>query len=113
MGFGGGPLIARGQEKEVLSGFGTTAAGLAHEVLVMGLGTTPAGLSQTFLVMGIGYAKPKSVGWLLVRVPADDWQPPNPPQAAPGATGSGPAVSAATAIKLPQFWLLWVVLAST
>ena len=60
--------------------------------------------------MGIGYAIFMSVGWLLVRVPADDWQPPNPPQASPGATGSGPAVSAAQAIKLPQFWLLWVVL---
>ncbi|MFC5140549.1 OFA family MFS transporter [Actinomycetospora rhizophila] len=94
MGFGGGALIAQPIEKQLLAGFGTS----------------PAGLSQTFLVMGIGYAIFMSVGWLLVRVPADDWQPPNPPQASPGSTGSGPAVSAATAIKLPQFWLLWVVL---
>ncbi|MDD7943009.1 MFS transporter, partial [Actinomycetospora lutea] len=94
MGFGGGALIAQPVEKALLAGFGTT----------------PAGLSQTFLVMGIGYAIFMSVGWLLVRVPADDWQPPHPPQASPGSTGSGPAVSAATAIKLPQFWLLWVVL---
>jgi MFS family permease len=94
MGFGGGALIAQPIEKTLLAGFGTS----------------PAGLSQTFLVMGIGYAIFMSVGWLLVRVPADDWQPPNPPQASPGSTGSGPAVSAATAIKLPQFWLLWVVL---
>ena len=94
MGFGGGALIAQPVEKALLAAFGTT----------------PAGLSQTFLVMGIGYAIFMSVGWLLVRVPADDWQPPNPPQASPGATGSGPAVSAAQAIKLPQFWFLWVVL---
>jgi MFS family permease len=94
MGFGGGALIAQPIEKALLAGFGTTQGGL----------------SQTFLVMGIGYAIFMSVGWLLVRVPADDWQPPNPPQASPGSTGSGPAVSAATAIKLPQFWLLWVVL---
>lgn len=94
MGFGGGALIAQPIEKQLLAGFGTS----------------PAGLSQTFLVMGIGYAIFMSVGWLLVRVPADDWQPPNPPQASPGASGAGPAVSAATAIRLPQFWLLWVVL---
>jgi MFS family permease len=94
MGFGGGALIAQPIEKQLLAGFGTS----------------PAGLSQTFLVMGIGYAVFMSVGWLLVRVPADDWQPPNPPQASPGSSGSGPAVSAATAIRLPQFWLLWVVL---
>ncbi|GAA4739921.1 OFA family MFS transporter [Actinomycetospora chibensis] len=94
MGFGGGALIAQPIEKSLLAAFGTTQMGL----------------SQTFLVMGIGYAIFMSVGWLLVRVPADDWQPPNPPQASPGATGSGPAVSAAQAIKLPQFWFLWVVL---
>src|SRR3954453_8438588 len=94
MGFGGGALIAQPVEKALLSGFGTT----------------PAGLSSTFLVMGIGYAIFMSVGWLLVRVPPDGWQPPNPPQPSPGSTGAGPAVSAATAIKLPQFWLLWVVL---
>ncbi|GLZ47222.1 MFS transporter [Actinomycetospora sp. NBRC 106375] len=94
MGFGGGALIAQPVEKGLLAAFGTTQAGL----------------SQTFLVMGIAYAIFMSLGWLLVRVPADDWQPPNPPQQSPGSTGSGPAVSAATAIKLPQFWLLWVVL---
>ncbi len=94
MGFGGGALIAQPIEKSLLAAFGTTQMGL----------------SQTFLVMGIGYAIFMSVGWLLVRVPADDWQPPNPPQASPGGTGSGPAVSAAQAIKLPQFWFLWIVL---
>lgn len=94
MGFGGGALIAQPIEKSLLAAFGTTQMGL----------------SQTFLVMGIGYAIFMSVGWLLVRVPADDWQPPNPPQASPGATGSGPAVSASQAIRLPQFWFLWIVL---
>jgi MFS family permease len=94
MGFGGGALIAQPVEKALLAGFGTT----------------PSGLSSTFLVMGIAYAVFMSMGWLLVRVPADDWRPPNPPQSSPGTTGGGPAVSAATAIKLPQFWLLWIVL---
>ena len=96
MGFGGGALIAAPIETNLLATFGTQ----------------PGGLATTFLVMGVGYAIFMSVGWLLVRVPADDWTPPGTPQEAvkaPGAT-RGPAVSAATAIKLPQFWFLWIVL---
>ena len=94
MGFGGGALIASPIESGLLSAFGKT----------------PSGLATTFAIMGLAYLVFMSMGWLLVRVPADDWQPPNPPQASPGATGAGPAVSAATAIRLPQFWLLWIVL---
>ncbi|MCD2186818.1 OFA family MFS transporter [Actinomycetospora soli] len=94
MGFGGGALIAAPIETNLLAAFGTT----------------PGGLGATFLVMGIGYAIFMSVGWLLVRVPADDWTPPNPPQQSKQAASDEVAVSAATAIKLPQFWFLWVVL---
>jgi MFS family permease len=94
MGFGGGALIAAPIETALISTFGKSYGGF----------------SMTFLVMGIGYAIFMSLGWLLVRVPADDWQPPNPPQASPGSTGRGPAVSVSTAMRLPQFWFLWVVL---
>jgi MFS family permease len=97
MGFGGGALIASPIESALLAAFGKT----------------PSGLATTFAVMGIAYAIFMSMGWLLIRVPPDDWRPPGTPApatTAAGRTEDGPAVSAATAIKLPQFWLLWVVL---
>jgi MFS family permease len=58
------------------------------------------------------YAVFMSVGWLLIRVPADDWKPAGwePTQQKSHAMISAGHVSAANAIKTPQFWLLWVVL---
>jgi MFS family permease len=97
MGFGGGALIASPLTTQLLSAFG---AG------------TGAGIGQTFLVMGLIYAVFMSVGWLLIRVPAEGWQPAgwHPDQRRTGALISTNDVSAANAIKTPQFWLLWVVL---
>src|SRR6201991_2102440 len=96
MGFGGGALIASPWSTAMLSAFGTHSAGIA----------------KTFLVHGLAYAVFMSVGWLLVRVPRDDWKPhgwtPAPP--ASGSIVTGGQVSANNAIRTPQFWLLWVVL---
>ena len=97
MGFGGGALIAAPIETFLVSSFGAT----------------PSGLAGTFAVLGVGYAIFMSLGWLLIRVPAEDWRPPRAPAAAQESASTatrGPAVSARTAIRLPQFWLLWVVL---
>jgi MFS family permease len=67
---------------------------------------------MTFLTMGIIYAVFMSVGWLLIRVPADDWKPAgwDPARSKQGTLITRGQVSAANAIKTPQFWLLWVVL---
>ncbi len=64
MGFGGGALIASPLTNQLLTAFGAT-------------GDNPDvnGIAQTFLVMGLIYAVFMSVGWLLIRVPADDWKP--------------------------------------
>ena len=94
MGFGGGALVAQPLSIGLLNGFGRTTSGVA----------------QTFLVMGIAYAIFMSLGWLLIRVPAEDWRPPKAPAASEEKTGDGPAVSASGALKTPQFWLLWVIL---
>jgi MFS family permease len=94
MGFGGGALIASPIETNLLAAFGTT----------------PGGLASTFAIMGVGYAIFMSVGWLLIRVPADDWSPPSAAQQAGQAARDDVAVSASTAVRLPQFWFLWVVL---
>ncbi len=97
MGFGGGALIASPLTTQLLGAFG---AG------------TGVGIGQTFLVMGLIYAVFMSVGWLLIRVPAEGWKPAgwNPEEQQTGALISTNDVSAANAIKTPQFWLLWVVL---
>ncbi len=101
MGFGGGALIAAPWSNSMLTAFGATGAD-----------PDPGGIAMAFLIHGIGYAVFMSVGWLLIRVPADDWRPagwqPTPQPA--GSLISAGHVSARNAIKTPQFWLLWVVL---
>lgn len=96
MGFGGGALIASPWSTAMLNAFGTDTSGIA----------------KTFAVHGVVYAVFMSLGWLLVRVPRPDWKPQGwtPPQLQEGSIVTGGQVSAANAIKTPQFWLLWVVL---
>src|SRR5579884_1742721 len=101
MGFGGGALIASPWSSAILAAFG--AAGSAPRA---------SGIAETFLIMGIGYAVFMSLGWVLIRVPAPGWVPagwdPASVRRRPLVTAGN--VSAANAIKTPQFWLLWVVL---
>jgi MFS family permease len=101
MGFGGGALIASPWSASMLAGFGAT-----------GENAQPGGIALAFLVHGVVYAVFMSVGWLLVRVPADDWRPAgwNPTSAKSGSLITTANVSANNAIRTPQFWLLWVVL---
>ncbi|MCV7209425.1 OFA family MFS transporter [Mycolicibacterium canariasense] len=96
MGFGGGALIASPWSTAMLKAFGPD----------------PAGIAKTFVVHGLAYAVFMSLGWLLVRVPRPDWRPPGwtPPAVQQGSIVTGGQVSAANAVKTPQFWLLWVVL---
>lgn len=101
MGFGGGALIASPLTNQLLGAFGGSGDDAA-----------PGGIAQTFLVMGLVYAVFMSVGWLLIRVPADDWKPAgwDPSEQKSSSMISTAHVSASNAIKTPQFWLLWVVL---
>ncbi|MER6566265.1 OFA family MFS transporter [Streptomyces sp. NPDC001093] len=91
MGFGGGALIASPWSAQMLASFGTGHSGIA----------------LAFLVHGLSYALFMTLGVLLVRVPRAD---------TPGASASGPSsadgvqVSARSAVRTPQFWLLWIVL---
>ncbi|OBJ10419.1 hypothetical protein A5624_15600 [Mycobacterium sp. 1482292.6] len=63
-------------------------------------------------MMGCTYALFMSMGSMLVRVPAPGWTPDGwePKSHKTGMLISAPNISAANAIKTPQFWLLWVVL---
>ena len=95
MGFGGGALIASPWSSSML-------------------GTTPtqSTVATAFLVHGLVYAVFMSFGWLVVRVPAEGWKPAGwEPKTDHGTAMITTAnVSAASAIKTPQFWCLWVVL---
>jgi len=73
-------------------------------------GFTDASIAQTFLVLAVGYAVFMALGVVLIRVPADDWKPAgwNPSASSPLVATHN--VSAANAVKTPQFWLLWIVL---
>jgi MFS family permease len=88
MGFGGGALVASPLTTSLLASFGKTGGGLA----------------MVFVVLGVIYLIWMLLGAALVRVPR------------PVATVAGEVavpqggVPAATALKTPQFWLLWVVL---
>ncbi len=101
MGFGGGALIASPWSASMLSAFGAT-----------GDNAQASGVALSFLVHGVVYAVFMSVGWLLVRVPADGWQPAgwHPTSAKTGSLITTANVSANNAIRTPQFWLLWIVL---
>jgi MFS family permease len=101
MGFGGGALIASPWSASMLTAFGATGA---HP--------DPGGIATAFLIHGVGYAVFMSLGWLLIRVPAQGWEPPGwtPPPPPVGGLISAGDVAARTAIRTPQFWLLWVVL---
>jgi MFS family permease len=98
MGFGGGALIASPLSESLLSAY----ADKPEDAIV------PA-----FLTLGVLYLITMSLGAFTVRVPADDWQPEGytPPTAETArsmqTTGD---VTAASAIRTPQFWLLWTVL---
>jgi nitrate/nitrite transporter NarK len=101
MGFGGGALIASPWSTSMLTAFGATGA---HP--------DPGGIAKTFLIHGVGYAVFMSMGWLLIRVPAEDWKPRGWESTSQpsGWLITASDVSARNAIRTPQFWLLWVVL---
>jgi MFS family permease len=96
MGFGGGALVASPLSTNLLVIF---ADGPAH------------GLVQTFLVLGAGYFMVMMLGAFAIRVPPDRWRPPGwSPSPRPRHLFTTGNVTAANAVKTPQFWLLWIVL---
>ncbi|TDP96362.1 OFA family MFS transporter [Labedaea rhizosphaerae] len=106
MGFGGGALIASPLSKALMDAFGVT-----YDKAGKVLAVTDGSIANAFLVLGIAYAVFMAMGVLLVRVPADDWKPAGLRRVeSTRALISTANVSAANAIRTPQFWLLWVVL---
>ena len=98
MGFGGGAIIASPLENSLLGRFGDPP-----EDAIVG----------SFVVLGCIYFVAMMLGAMAVKVPAEGWRPEGwtPPRApAQRSMITGANVTATTAIKTPQFWLLWTVL---
>jgi len=98
MGFGGGALIASPLSESLLSAYATKP----EDAIV------PA-----FLTLGVLYLITMSLGAFTVRVPPDDWKPEGwtPPTVETSKRLQTTAdVTASSAIRTPQFWLLWTVL---
>jgi MFS family permease len=107
MGFGGGALVASPLSRQLLSlydpGYNSgNAASVASGGALVAL----------FITLGVGYFVVMMFGVFNIRVPAPDWKPAgfDPASVKKKALVTTSNVSAANAIKTPQFWLLWVVL---
>ncbi len=107
MGFGGGALIASPVSGRLMALYdasydATDPASVpdGHAVMLL------------FVTLGLVYLCFMMFGAFTVRVPAADWRPEgwDPGKVAEKALVTTNSVSAANAIRTPQFWLLWLVL---
>jgi MFS family permease len=97
MGFGGGAMIGSPLAVALMKHYHTD---------------TSLGIGQTFLVMGAIYFCLMLFGVLTARVPAPNWKPDGwtPTTVSANSMVATASVDADTAIKTPQFWLLWIIL---
>jgi MFS family permease len=96
MGFGGGALIASPLSVWLMARFSTP---------------THVGVAETFIALGIVYLIFMMVGAAIVRVPPAGWKPEGwTPPAQPPKLVTTANVYVYTALRTPQFWLIWWVL---
>jgi MFS family permease len=107
MGFGGGALIASPLSTQLLGLYDPNYNASVPTSVASG-----SAVAALFVTLGIVYFIVMMYGVFTVKVPAEGWKPagfdPATVAAKPLVTTSD--VSAANAIKTPQFYLLWVVL---
>ncbi|MEQ8362963.1 MAG: OFA family MFS transporter [Cyclobacteriaceae bacterium] len=97
MGFGGGAMIASPLSVQLMNRFKDASS---------------VGVAETFITMGIIYFIIMMIGVFTVRVPTPEWKPEgyDPSTATQHAMITRANVDADTAIKTPQFWLIFSVL---
>ena len=107
MGFGGGALVATPVSGALLAFFDP-----AHDPGTAGSVASGGALVGMFTVLGLGYFVLMMMGVLLIRVPPEGWVPEgfDPARTAKAPMVTTASVSAANALRTPQFWLLWTVL---
>ena len=107
MGFGGGAMVASPLSRQLLSAYDGAYDPKDPASLASG-----HALALLFVTLGIVYFAVMMIGVANVRVPPPGWKPEgfDPAQSASKSLVTDEHVSAANAIKTPQFWFLWVVL---
>jgi MFS family permease len=98
MGFGGGAMIGSPLAALLMKNFATP---------------TDVGVATTFVVMALGYFVFMMAGAFGYRVPATGWKPEGwtmPAVVESNAMITKRHVHVKNAFKIPQFWLIWVVL---
>jgi MFS family permease len=98
MGFGGGAMIAAPLSVRLMEHY--------HSMNHLSLG-----VGETFVTLGVIYLMYMMYGVFTIRVPAPGWAPAGwVPSAHRRKLVTNNNVTAANAIKTPQFWLLWLML---
>jgi len=107
MGFGGGALIASPLSTQLLGVYDPN-----YNSAVAGSVASGAAVAKLFVTLGIVYFVVMMFGVFNVRVPPPGWAPAgyDPARLAARPLVTDADVSAANAIRTPQFYLLWVVL---
>ncbi len=107
MGFGGGALIASPVSTALLQRYDTGFDPSDPTSVASG-----SAVAMLFVTLGVVYLAYMMFGAFTVRVPAEGWKPEgfDPSTVAQKKLVTTSNVSAANAIRTPQFWLLWVVL---
>ena len=102
MGFGGGAMVGAPLANRLMASFQSPdPAGVP----------TSTGVAQAFVVMGLLYFAFMMIGVFTIRVPPPGWKPQGyVPSAKPQSLVTTRNIDVATAVRTPQFWLLWVVL---
>src|SRR3954447_20633745 len=97
MGFGGGALIAAPLSNKLLETFADQPADA---------------IAPAFVTLGCIYFVAMTLGAFTVQLPEEGWKPAGwePDRQAKRRMITSANVTAANAIRTPQFWLLWVVL---
>ncbi len=107
MGFGGGALLASPLSRQLLAFYDP-----AYQPSVSSSLANGHALTMLFLTLGVVYFFVMMFGVGNVRVPGPGWKPAgfDPSTVATKKLVTTDNVSAANAIRTPQFWLLWTVL---
>ncbi|WP_202869247.1 OFA family MFS transporter [Kribbella antibiotica] len=107
MGFGGGALLASPLSRQLLGAYDSGYDPNNSKSVADG-----HALVLLFVTLGLVYFVIMMFGVFNIRVPAEGWKPDgfDPSKVKQKALVTTSNVSAANAIKTPQFWLLWVVL---